>query len=355
MIYQGYLGGNLTKEIKIGKTKIGNGNNIAIQSMTNTDSKDIKATINQVIQLKQAGCDIVRVAIYDDECIKTITEIKKNVDIPIVADIHFDYRLAINSIKNGVDKIRINPGNIGSKDRVIEIINYAKEYNIPIRVGVNCGSLPKHLYEIYEYSKYEAMFLAVKEQVDILEEQNFTDIVISAKSSNVLDTIKINEIISERYNYPLHLGVTEAGTYTRGSIKSAIAFGVLLNEGIGDTIRVSLTDDPVNEVHVAKEILKSLNKYDKGIDIISCPTCGRTKVDIIKIANEIEEKIKYMDKNITVAIMGCGVNGPNEAKHADIGIAGGKQEALLFKKGKIIRKISEKNIVNELIDEIKKM
>jgi len=355
MIYQGYLGGNLTKEIQIGKVKIGNGNNIAIQSMTNTDSKDVKATINQIIQLQQAGCDIVRVAIYDDECIKTIKEIKKNVDIPIVADIHFDYKLAINSIKNGVDKIRINPGNIGSKNRVIEIINSAKEYNIPIRVGVNCGSLPKHLYKIYEHSKYEAMFLAVKEQVNILEEQNFTDIVISAKSSNVLDTIKINEIIHKRYEYPLHLGVTEAGTYNRGSIKSSIAFGVLINEGIGDTIRVSLTDDPVNEVHVAKEILKSLNKYDKGIDIISCPTCGRTQVDIIKIANEIEEKIKYIDKNITVAIMGCGVNGPNEAKHADIGIAGGKKEALLFKKGKIIRKISEDNIVKELLDEIKKM
>ena len=355
MIYQGYLGGNLTKEIQIGKVKIGNENNIAIQSMTNTDSKDIKATINQIIQLRHAGCDIVRVAIYDDECIKTIKEIKKNVDIPIVADIHFDYKLAINSIKNGVDKIRINPGNIGSKDRVIEIINNAKEYNIPIRVGVNCGSLPKHLYKIYEHSKYEAMFLAVKEQVDILEEQNFTDIVISAKSSNVLDTIKINEIIHKRYAYPLHLGVTEAGTYNRGSIKSSIAFGVLINEGIGDTIRVSLTDDPVNEVHVAKEILKSLNKYDKGIDIISCPTCGRTQVNIIKIANEIEEKIKYIDKNITVAIMGCGVNGPNEAKHADIGIAGGIKEALLFKKGKIIRKISEDNIVKELLDEIKKM
>ncbi|MBN2851592.1 MAG: flavodoxin-dependent (E)-4-hydroxy-3-methylbut-2-enyl-diphosphate synthase [Clostridia bacterium] len=345
----------MTREISIGKVKIGHGHKIAIQSMTNTDTKDIKATIQQTLELEEAGCDIVRVSIFDHECVKTIGEIKKVTSIPLVADIHYDYSIAIASIKSGVDKIRINPGNIGSKDKVIEIINAAKEYGIPIRVGVNCGSLPEKLYEVYKTSKYDAMMMAVKEQIDLLEEQQFINLVISAKSSNVLESVKINQLLHERYDYPLHLGVTEAGTFQRGSIKSSVAFGILLSEGIGDTIRVSLTDDPVKEVEVGREILKSLGKYDRGIDIISCPTCGRTNIDLIRITNEIEEKLKNVDKKLTVAVMGCGVNGPNEAKNADIGIAGGKHEALLFKKGKIIRKIKEEDIISQLLMEIDKL
>lgn len=345
----------MSKQIKIGNVLIGNGQPIAIQSMTNTDTKDTFATISQIKQLQTAGCQIARVAIYDDECLPTLRAIKEQLTIPIVADIHYDYKLAIASIENGADKVRLNPGNIGSKENVIKVINVAKKYGVPIRVGVNGGSLPNHLYDIYEKDKYRALFLAVKEQVDILEEHSFENIVISAKCSNVVDTIAINKLLNESYEYPLHIGVTEAGTYHKGAIKSAVAFGALLSQGIGDTIRVSLTDDPVNEILVAKEILQSLGKYPQGIDIISCPTCGRTNVDIISIANEIEEKTANLKGKLTVAIMGCGVNGPNEAKHADVGIAGGKHEALLFKKGKIIRKIKEEDIVNVIMEEIHKL
>jgi len=342
----------MKKEISISNITIGGNNKIAIQSMTNTDTKDIKSTLRQVELLKQNGCDIVRIAIYDQQCVKTIKEIKKHVDIPIVADIHYDYRLAIASIEMGVDKIRINPGNIGKEENVKKIIETAKKNNIPIRVGVNCGSLPEKLYEIYNKSKYEAMYLAVKEQIDILEKYDFYNIVISAKASNAIDTIKINQVLDKKYNYPLHLGVTEAGTFINGSIKSSVALGILLNQNIGDTIRVSLTDDPIKEVIVAKQILRALGKYKKGIEIISCPTCGRTQIDLIKIANELEEKVKNIDKSISIAVMGCGVNGPNEAKHADFGIAGGINEAIFFKKGKVIRKIKEEDIIKVLLEEI---
>lgn len=345
----------MSKEITIGNISIGNNQPIAIQSMTNTDTKNIIATINQIKRLQTAGCNIARIAIYDMECVPTIRAIKEQLTIPIVADIHYNHELAIASIKSGVDKVRLNPGNIGKKENVIKVINVAKEYDIPIRVGVNGGSLPIHLYDIYAKDKYQALYLAVKEQVDILEEQSFNNIVISAKCSSVVDTITINQLLNDSYDYPLHIGVTEAGTYHKGAIKSAVAMGALVHQGIGDTIRVSLTDDPVNEVLVAKEILQSLGKYPQGIDIISCPTCGRTNVDIIKIANEIEEKTANLKGKLTVAIMGCGVNGPNEAKHADVGIAGGLHEALLFKKGKIIRKVKEEDIVNVIMEEIHKL
>ncbi len=345
----------MSKQITIGNISIGNGQPIAIQSMTNTDTKDTLATISQIKRLQTAGCQIARVAIYDSECLPTLRAIKEQLTIPIVADIHYDYKLAIASIENGADKVRLNPGNIGSKENVIKVINVAKKYGVPIRVGVNGGSLPVHLYDVYAKDKYRALFLAVKEQVDILEEQSFNNIVISAKCSNVVDTITINKLLNESYDYPLHIGVTEAGTYHKGAIKSAVAFGALLSQGIGDTIRVSLTDDPVNEILVAKEILQSLGKYPQGIDIISCPTCGRTNVDIIAIAKEVEEKTANLKGKLTVAIMGCGVNGPNEAKHADVGIAGGIHEALLFKKGKIIKKIKEEDIVNVIMEEIHKL
>lgn len=342
----------LTKKIKIGNRVIGDNNPIAIQSMTNTDTKNISATIEQINNLEKEGCDIVRIAITDISDSKCISDIKKSTNIPLVADIQFDYKLAIECVKNGIDKIRINPGNIGNRDKVKEVVNFCKEYGIPIRIGVNGGSLEKDLLDKYNKKTTEALVESVLRNVEILEDFNFNDIVISIKSSDVEMMIDGYRKISNILGYPLHLGVTEAGIFLPGAIKSSIGIGTLLYNGIGDTIRVSLTDDPINEVKVAKEILRSLGLYNKGVNLISCPTCARTKINLIELANKVERITANMEKNITIAVMGCAVNGPGEAKEADIGIAGGIGEGLIFKKGKILRKVKEENLLDELMKEI---
>jgi len=341
----------LTKKIKIGNLYIGGGEPIRIQSMTNTKTKDIEKTVEQILRLESLGCEIIRVAVPDMESAKAIEKIKAKIHIPIVADIHFDYKLALEAIYNGADKIRINPGNIGGPEKVKKIVDEAKRYGIPIRVGANSGSLPKEILEKYKSPTPEAIVEAALNQVRLLESFDFDNIVISVKSSDILTTIKSYEILSRRTSYPLHVGLTEAGTFIAGCVKSSIAIGHLLLQGIGDTIRVSLTDDPEKEVTVAKEILKGL-KLKKGVNIISCPTCARCNVDLIKIANEVEKRIGNLDLDISVAIMGCAVNGPGEAKEADIGIACGIGEGLLFKKGKIVKKVKEDDLVDELIREI---
>ncbi|MDI6618262.1 MAG: flavodoxin-dependent (E)-4-hydroxy-3-methylbut-2-enyl-diphosphate synthase [Clostridiales bacterium] len=345
----------ITKKIKIGNIYIGGDSKITVQSMTNTDTKDVKATVKQIKELERAGCDIIRVAVPDMEAAKAVAAIKKNISIPLVADIHFDYRLAIAAIENGVDALRINPGNIGNADRVAQVVNAAKDKNIPIRIGVNSGSLEKDLLQKYGKVCAKALVESTQKHIDILEKLNFFNTVISIKSSDVPMMIESYRLISENTDYPLHLGVTEAGTIKMGTIKSAIGIGTLLAEGIGDTIRVSLTGDPILEVNVGRQILKSLDILNEGIDIVSCPTCGRTKINIIKIAEETERRLKGINKNIKVAIMGCVVNGPGEAKEADIGIAGGIGEGLIFKHGKIIKKVPEEKLVDELIEQIEKM
>lgn len=339
------------KEIKVGNLIIGGNNPIVIQSMTNTKTFDINNTVNQINELSKIGCKLIRVAVLDEKDALAIKEIKKQITIPIVADIHFDYRLAILSIKSGADKIRINPGNIGSSDRVKQIVDVAKEFNIPIRIGINSGSIEKHLLEKYNGPTPEAMLESISNHVKLLESFGFYDIVLSVKSTSIEDTIKTNELLSKNFNYPIHIGLTESGTMMTGSIRSSYALGVLLNEQIGDTIRVSLNGDPINEIPVCKEILAMHNLYNKPT-LICCPTCGRTEYNMVPIVNEIEKFLDTLDKNITVAIMGCVVNGPGEAKHADIGIAGGKNEAVLFKHGTIIKKIKEENIIDELKKEI---
>ncbi|HOD92742.1 MAG TPA: flavodoxin-dependent (E)-4-hydroxy-3-methylbut-2-enyl-diphosphate synthase [Clostridia bacterium] len=340
--------------IRIGDITIGGKNDIAIQSMTNTDTRDLKSTIEQIAALKAEGCDIVRISVFDKECVNNIPLLKKAVKIPLVADIHYDFRLAVESIKNGIDKIRINPGNITDENNIKTIVKTAKEYNVPIRIGVNAGSLPEHLYSIYKGPTTEAVLHAVKEQVDMIEKWDYNNIVIAAKSSDPMETVEIYRLLNKSFNYPLHVGVTEAGTLLRGAIKSTIALSILLYEGISDTIRISLSDNPIHEVSVAKDILTFLGIKKYGVNIISCPTCGRTKIDIIKLANVIEEKTRHINKNINVAVMGCAVNGINEAKYADIGIAGGDGRAVLFKKGQKIKVISEDRIIEELLEEIDK-
>ena len=344
----------LTKEIKIGNVLIGNNNPIAIQSMTNTSTKDVMQTVLQIKQLEKAGCMIVRVAVLDLDDAIAIKEIKKEINIPLVADIHFDYRLAILAIESGADKIRINPGNIGSVENVKKVIDKAKEYNIPIRIGINSGSVEKHLLEKYNGPTPQAMLESMTNHVKLLESLDFYNIVLSIKSTSIKDTIETNKLLSENFDYPIHIGLTESGTVLAGSIRSSYALGTLLNEGIGDTIRVSLNGDPINEIPTCKEILSMLNLYTKPT-LICCPTCGRTKYNMVPIVNEIESFLNTINKNITVAIMGCVVNGPGEAKHADIGIAGGINEAVLFKHGEILRKIKEENIVKELKQEILNM
>ncbi|WP_251860276.1 flavodoxin-dependent (E)-4-hydroxy-3-methylbut-2-enyl-diphosphate synthase [Clostridium sp. Marseille-Q2269] len=345
----------ITKKIKVGNIYVGGDSPISIQSMTNTDTRDAKATLDQIKKLQEIGCHIIRCAVPDMEASEALKIITKESKIPVVADIHFDYRLALESIKNGVDALRINPGNIGSIKRVKMVAEAAKDKSIPIRVGVNSGSLKKDILDRYGKVCPEALVESALQHVQILEKCNFNDIVISIKSSNVMQMIESYRLISEKVDYPLHLGVTEAGTTFRGTIKSSVGIGSLLAEGIGDTIRVSITGDPLEEIKIGKEILRSLGYINKGIEFVSCPTCGRTNIDLISIAEEVEKRLSDCNKDIKVAVMGCVVNGPGEAREADIGIAGGKGEGLIFKKGEIIKKVKEEHIIDELIREIEKM
>lgn len=343
-----------SKEIKIGNIVIGNNNPVIIQSMTNTKTKDIISTINQINELEQAGAKIVRMTISDMEDALAISAIKKEVNVPLVADIHFDYKLALEAIKQGIDKIRINPGNIGSFDNIKKVVDACKEKNIPIRIGINSGSLEKDLYEKYNGITPLALYESIDRHIKLLESLNFYNIVLSIKATDINTCIETNRLLKKNYQYPIHIGLTESGTTTSGTIRSSYVLGTLINEGIGDTIRVSLTGNPVNEIPVAKEILSMFNKYNKPI-LISCPTCGRTAYNMEHIVSEIEPFLNQLNKRIKVAIMGCAVNGPGEAKDADIGIAGGNKEALLFKKGKIIKKIPEDKIIEELKKEILNM
>ncbi len=344
-----------TKKIKLGNTFIGGDAPITVQSMLNKPAHDIAASVKQAAELEKAGCQIIRGAIPDMEAVKLIPALKEAVSVPIVADIHFDYRLAIEAVAAGVDKVRINPGNIGSDDRVKAVVDACKQRNIPIRIGVNSGSVEKEILARYGSPTPEAMVESAMYHASLLEKFDFDDIVISIKSSNVENMISCYELAAEKCDYPLHLGVTEAGTERMGLIKSGAGIGSLLMHGIGDTIRVSLTADPVREVYAGIDILKALGIREDGVQIVSCPTCGRTKIDLIRVANEVEEGLKNCRKPLKVAVMGCVVNGPGEAKEADIGIAGGDGCAVLIKKGEIIRKINENDIVSELLSEIEKM
>ncbi len=349
-----FFGRRKTRKVSVGKLFIGGDAPVSIQSMTNTITSDVEATSSQILKLQEAGCDIIRVAVPDMPSAVAITEIKKRISIPLVADIHFDYRLAITAMENGVDKVRINPGNIGTKDRVKSVVSCAVERGIPIRIGVNSGSVEKDLLEKYGKVTPEALTQSALRHVRILEELNFNNIIISLKASSVPLTIASYQLMSQEVSYPLHIGVTEAGTAYQGTVKSAVGIGALLAQGIGDTIRVSLTGDPVEEIKAGKAILKSLGLY-QGMEFISCPTCGRTKINLIAIAQKVEKALEGVKKPIKVAVMGCVVNGPGEAREADIGIAGGDGCAMIFKRGKILRKVSEDKIVEELLKEIETM
>lgn len=339
---------NHTKVVHIGNQVIGGGNPILIQSMTNTRTEDVKKTVEQIHALEKAGCEIVRCTIPTLEAAKAIAQIKKEVSIPIVGDIHFDYKMAIAAMENGVDKIRINPGNIGAVENVKAVVDVAKERNIPIRVGVNSGSLEKNLVEKYHGVTAEGIVESALDKVKIIEDLGYDNLVISIKSSDVLMCVKAHELLVKETNYPLHVGITESGTLTSGNIKSALGLGLILHQGIGDTIRVSLTGDPVEEIKSAKLILRTLGLRKGGIEVVSCPTCGRTKIDLINLANEVEKLVANYDLDIKVAVMGCVVNGPGEAKEADIGIAGGIGEGLLIKKGEVVRKIPEQELLKTL-------
>ena len=341
-----------TKVIQIGTRKIGGGNPIAIQSMTNTKTEDVAATVAQILALEKAGCEIIRCAVPTMEAAKALAEIKKQIHIPLVADIHFDYRLAIAAIENGADKIRINPGNIGDVSRVKAVVDKAKEYNVPIRVGVNSGSLEKELVEKYGGVTAEGIVESALDKVRIIEELGYDNLVVSIKSSDVMMCVKAHELIAEKCNYPLHIGITESGTLLSGNIKSSVGLGIMLYQGLGDTIRVSLTGDPVEEIKSAKLILKSLGLRKGGIEVVSCPTCGRTKIDLIGLANKVEAMVADIPLDIKVAVMGCVVNGPGEAKEADIGIAGGIGEGLLIKKGEIVKKVKEEELLETLRQEL---
>ena len=341
-----------TKVVQIGNCKIGGGNPIAIQSMTNTKTEDVEATVAQILALEAAGCDIIRCAVPTMEAAEALTEIKKRIHIPLVADIHFDYRLAIAAIEHGADKIRINPGNIGDVSRVREVVEKAKEYNVPIRVGVNSGSLEKHLVEKYGGVTAEGIAESALDKVHMIEEMGYDNLVVSIKSSDVMMCVKAHELIAEQCPYPLHVGITESGTILSGNIKSSVGLGIILYEGIGDTIRVSLTGDPLEEIKSAKLILKTLGLRKGGIEVVSCPTCGRTKIDLIGLANQVENMVADIPLDIKVAVMGCVVNGPGEAKEADIGIAGGIGEGLLIKKGEIVKKVKEEELLDTLRNEL---
>ena len=344
-----------TRNVQVGNLTIGGNNHVVIQSMCNTKTKNVEATIKQINALEQAGCELVRVAIFDKEDAYAIKEIKKGIHIPLVADIHFDYKLALIAIESGIDKVRINPGNIGSIEKVKAVVDACKEKHIPIRIGVNGGSLEKEILEKYGEPTPEGMVESAMKHVKILEDLDFHDIVISLKSSNTMLTIKAYELASKTFPYPLHVGVTEAGTALGGTIKSSLGIGTLLYEGIGNTIRVSLSDDPVEEIKVAKILLKELGLLKGVPTLVSCPTCGRIQYDLIPIAKEMEDFLKDIHLDITVAIMGCAVNGPGEARHADIGIAGGVGEGLLIKHGEIVRRVKQEDMVQTLKDEILKM
>lgn len=344
-----------TREIQVGNVKMGGGNPIVIQSMCNTDTRDVDATVKQILALEEAGCELVRVAIPDMKAADAVGEIRKRIHIPLVADIHFDYRLALRVMELGIDKVRINPGNIGDTDRIRQVVEMAKAKHIPIRIGVNSGSLEKELVEKYGGVTPQGLVESALKHVRILEELDFYDIVVSIKASDVPFSLEAYRILSENIPYPIHVGITEAGTLYSGTIKSAVGIGAILAMGIGDTIRVSLTGDPVEEVKAAKEILKSLGLRKFGVSLISCPTCGRTQIDLISIANEVEQRLASCKKDIKVAVMGCVVNGPGEAKEADIGIAGGNGVGILFKKGELIRKMPESELVDALMEEIEKL
>lgn len=337
-----------TKEIKIGNVVIGGTHPIAIQSMTNTPTEDVDATVAQILRLEKAGCEIVRCTVPNQAAAEAVKEIKKQIHIPLVADIHFDYRMAIAAIENGADKIRINPGNIGSKERVQAVVDKAKEYQVPIRVGVNSGSLEKHLIEKYGGVTAEGIVESALDKVKMIEDMGYDNLVVSIKSSDVLMCVKAHELIASQCPYPLHVGITESGTIYSGNVKSSVGLGIILHEGIGNTIRVSLTGDPVEEIKTAKLILRTLGLRKGGIEVVSCPTCGRTKINLIELANQVETMVAEYPLDIKVAVMGCVVNGPGEAKEADLGIAGGIGEGLLIKKGEIIKKVPEAELLDTL-------
>jgi (E)-4-hydroxy-3-methylbut-2-enyl-diphosphate synthase len=341
-----------TRTIYVGKVPVGGGNPIVVQSMTKTDTADVKSTIKQIKSLDASGCEIIRLAVPDMNAAKTLGKIKKSIRIPLIADIHFDWRLALEAIKQGVDGLRINPGNIGARWKIKDVVNAAGERGISIRIGVNAGSLEKELLKKYGHPKPEALVESAERHIQILEELKFTNIKVSLKASEVLKTVKAYRLFSERYDYPLHIGISEAGPPSRGIIKSSVGLGILLSERIGDTIRVSLTAEPEEEVRVAYEILKSLRLRKKGVDIISCPTCGRCRIDLKGLATKVEHKFRDIDKPITIAVMGCVVNGPGEAREADFGIAGGKGRGIIFKKGKILRTVKEDELLDALLEEI---
>ncbi len=344
-----------TKPVQIGSRVIGGGNPVLIQSMCNTKTEDSASTIAQILELERAGCDIIRVAVPTMEAAESLKTIKKAIHIPLVADIHFDYRLAIAAIECGADKIRINPGNIGSEERVQAVVDKAKEYGVPIRVGVNSGSLEKHLIEKYGGVTAEGIVESALDKAALIERMGYDNLVLSIKSSDVMMCVKAHELIAKKTPYPLHVGITESGTILSGNIKSAIGLGLILNQGIGDTIRVSLTGNPVEEVKSAKLILKTLGLRTGGVEVVSCPTCGRTQIDLIGLANQVETMVQEYPLDIKVAVMGCVVNGPGEAREADLGIAGGIGEGLLIKKGKVIRKVPEAELLNALKAELDQM
>jgi (E)-4-hydroxy-3-methylbut-2-enyl-diphosphate synthase len=345
----------ITRVISVADLKIGGNNPISIQSMTKTDTRDVASTIAQINRLEEAGCEIIRFAVPDMEAVSAIKEIRKSTRLPLVADVHFDYRLAIESIKNGIDKLRINPGNIGGIERIKKVAATAKDHKVPIRIGVNSGSLQKDIYEKHNGATAEALVESALRNIKILEELDFFDICISVKSSSVPLSIEAYALLSQKTDYPLHVGITESGTLLSGSVKSSVGIGCLLLRGIGDTIRVSLTSSPVDEVICAKEILKTLHLRNIGVEITSCPTCGRTQIDLLSIVKEVEKRCASLNKNIRIAVMGCVVDGPGEAREADIGIAGGDRCGVIFRKGRIITKVEEDKLVRALIDEIERM
>ena len=344
-----------TKVVQIGKRQIGGGNPILIQSMCNTKTEDVKATVEQILALEHAGCDIIRVAVPTMEAAAALTEIKRQIHIPLVADIHFDYKLAIAAMEHGADKIRINPGNIGSRERIQAVVDKAKEYGVPIRVGVNSGSLEKPLVEKYDGVTAEGLVESALDKVALIEQMGYDNLVISIKSSDVMMCVKAHELIAKKTHYPLHVGITEAGTVIAGNIKSAVGLGLILSQGIGDTIRVSLTGSPLEEIKSAKLVLKTLGLRRGGVEVVSCPTCGRTQIDLIGLANQVETLVQGYPLDIKVAVMGCVVNGPGEAKEADLGVAGGIGEGLLIRKGEIVKKLPESELLPALKAELDRM